>query len=133
MIKRRTPCSQIANFIALFAIVAVNLLGLGHFHPPSGADSGAAQSLAFSAVSPVDFDGGNDGNVDHDPDGDIGHGCDFCWLHGVAKTGAPVRSPAFILPDFSEQAVWYLPRSTHRSFLDTFSFLVRGPPTFLPR
>lgn len=131
MIRRRSPVSYFVSLAAMFAIVMVNVLGLGHFHADSKAGGEPSNSVVSHAGLFHDHAmGGGEPHDDHERPGDIGQGCDFCWLQGVAKASSLPPSQVVIAPASAGAVLIQAPVFPHRSFLDAYSFLVRGPPGF---
>jgi|GEM_PF-3783708 len=130
MINLYSPLLNITKCVALFAFIAINTLGVWHFHPPSDVKSGISQDFALATNPQDDPDHHEDEHREHEPNSDIEHGCDLCWLQLIAKTPYLPKSTTINLQNFEENVDRQVPTLGYRSFLETLSFLVRGPPTF---
>lgn len=128
MIKRQSPLSLIASFVALVTIIAVNALGLWHLHPPSDRGAISEKSYHFASLSFAEPQSHPYEHAGHHPGHDKEEGCDFCWLQAFAKTSLSLQTPQLIAPDLLHHTQWWFPSFPYLSFLDKFSFLVRGPP-----
>lgn len=128
MIKLYSPLLYITRCVTLFSLLAVNALGVWHFHPPSDIQSSLLKGFVLAASTQVGPDHHEDEHRDHGPNSDIEHGCDLCWLQLIAKTSYLPQSTTIYLQDFGVNIVRYFPSLRQHSFLEILSFLVRGPP-----